>query len=400
MPQYWVFALLFIFVLNCQRLTTTAAQSMNTPYTPWLSGRATFYGLDGWNIMKGSCNYGYIGLQEPLGWDVTALADVLTAYPESCSMCIEVRCYPAVISDNYGNILNRTGACFNPSYSVVTRVTDTCPCTFAPNFYSNRRWCCGDMFHMDMSQWAFEKLASKKWGVMATQYRMVPCSYQPQNPAPTSPEATPFYGNNPSFVPPTRDWPEYEVNEPQPLAAFTGNYGTGFFDASWNTLIYPSSTSSGQGVLGQNAICAAISPNGALAFRAYPGIFTNRISLHFWMYVGVTGTGGSTAQVADININVRNSKVAGCTPQRIYAVSPTQYAPRCTYCTDYWWRWVYYLPGFTGGSPANPINNPTSFSGCGSSSASQLDQIEFRNDGTNTKFICLSDIHLYGQLAY
>ena len=30
----------------------------------WRDGRATFYGLDGWNIMKGSCEYGQLGLQE------------------------------------------------------------------------------------------------------------------------------------------------------------------------------------------------------------------------------------------------------------------------------------------------------------------------------------------------
>ena len=30
----------------------------------WRSGRATFYGLDGWDIMKGSCAYGQLGLQE------------------------------------------------------------------------------------------------------------------------------------------------------------------------------------------------------------------------------------------------------------------------------------------------------------------------------------------------
>jgi hypothetical protein len=38
--------------------------------------------------------------------------------------------------------------------------------TYAANFYSNKRWCCGDMDHFDISAWAFEKLADKKWGVI------------------------------------------------------------------------------------------------------------------------------------------------------------------------------------------------------------------------------------------
>lgn len=33
-----------------------------------------------------------------------------------------------------------------------------CPCTYAGNAESNKRWCCGDMPHLDMSQWALEKI--------------------------------------------------------------------------------------------------------------------------------------------------------------------------------------------------------------------------------------------------
>jgi hypothetical protein len=38
--------------------------------------------------------------------------------------------------------------------------------TYAANNYSNKRWCCGDRDHFDISAWAFEKLADKKWGVI------------------------------------------------------------------------------------------------------------------------------------------------------------------------------------------------------------------------------------------
>jgi hypothetical protein len=34
----------------------------------------------------------------------------------------------------------------------------------ADNFHSNKRWCCMDMYHLDLSIWAFEKLSDTKWG--------------------------------------------------------------------------------------------------------------------------------------------------------------------------------------------------------------------------------------------
>lgn len=51
------------------------------------------------------------------------------------------------------------------------------------NYYSNKRWCCGDMYHLDLSVWAYEKLAEKKWGVIGISQRDVPCWYKPKNAA-------------------------------------------------------------------------------------------------------------------------------------------------------------------------------------------------------------------------
>lgn len=49
-------------------------------------GRATFYGNEPWlwSIHEGSCGYNYIFPDEPLGWDVAALADVHYEYSGSC----------------------------------------------------------------------------------------------------------------------------------------------------------------------------------------------------------------------------------------------------------------------------------------------------------------------------
>ena len=61
----------------------------------------------------------------------------------------------------------------------MVTVTDACPCQHE-NEYSNRRWCCGDAEHLDLSVFAFEKLAPKNDGVIGIQYRTVPCDHRPR----------------------------------------------------------------------------------------------------------------------------------------------------------------------------------------------------------------------------
>ena len=38
------------------------------------------------------------------------------------------------------------------------QITDSCQCAYSPNSYSNKRWCCGDMQHFDLSVWTFQKV--------------------------------------------------------------------------------------------------------------------------------------------------------------------------------------------------------------------------------------------------
>lgn len=61
------------------------------------------------------------------------------------SKCKEVRCKASGLKDGYGAWLDRAGVCFDTSASVVVMITDTCPCSYPGNAYSNKRWCCGDM---------------------------------------------------------------------------------------------------------------------------------------------------------------------------------------------------------------------------------------------------------------
>ena len=47
-------------------------------------------------------------------------------------------------ADGYGTPIDRTsGVCYDPNHSVVVTIVDACPCNYAANAYSNKRWCCG-----------------------------------------------------------------------------------------------------------------------------------------------------------------------------------------------------------------------------------------------------------------
>eukprot|EP01025_Chloroclados_australasicus_P068414 TRINITY_DN94_c0_g1_i4.p4 TRINITY_DN94_c0_g1~~TRINITY_DN94_c0_g1_i4.p4 ORF type:complete len:192 (+),score=8.79 TRINITY_DN94_c0_g1_i4:235-810(+) len=163
----------------------------------WRYGRTTYYGNEPWfwSIHKGSCGYGYICENQGTGWDVAALPDVHYEYSGSCGRCYEVKCHPMNFNDGYGQVLDRSTQCHNAEESLVVTVVDTCPCNYANNLYSNKRWCCGDMDHFDLSVWAFEKLTELRWGVLGLLYRPVPCNYRPEQKAYTRGE--PFWGQQP-----------------------------------------------------------------------------------------------------------------------------------------------------------------------------------------------------------
>jgi len=161
----------------------------------WKDGRATFYGLDGWSIHKGSCGLQYQWPDIYPGFDVAAISDASSEFADSCGRCYEVKCREADFTDGYGKEIKRKTACLDPSKTVVVRTVDNCPCQYPGNQYSNSRWCCQDKdagsAHMDLSIWAFEKLASKNLGVIATSFRRVPCDYRSANPAVSSSPSPP-----------------------------------------------------------------------------------------------------------------------------------------------------------------------------------------------------------------
>lgn len=174
--------------------TARAASSASASASPgWRLGRATHYSAPGdvWTIHDGSCTHKYIWPDVGTGWDAGAMDDQNPEFIGSCGRCYEVRCDPVVFQDGYGASIDRTSVCYDPEASVVITVVDACPCSYPGNYYSNKRWCCGDKDHFDISVWAFEKLADLKWGVIALQYRPVPCNYQPAKRAPKPAKVTP-----------------------------------------------------------------------------------------------------------------------------------------------------------------------------------------------------------------
>ena len=53
-----------------------------------------------------------------------------------------------------------------------------CPCVYAANADSNKRWCCGDMPHLDVSQWALRKITSEttRWGYVVCAPALTVCA--------------------------------------------------------------------------------------------------------------------------------------------------------------------------------------------------------------------------------
>jgi len=49
----------------------------------------------------------------------------------------------------------------------------TGPCHKPGNEYSNKRWCCGDTRHLDLSWKAFEQIANPDKGVVAVRFKRV-----------------------------------------------------------------------------------------------------------------------------------------------------------------------------------------------------------------------------------
>lgn len=81
---------------------------------------------------------------------------------DECGTCYAVSCIDGPTRGLPGSEFTDSGCISNKSITVM--ITDSCPCDHAnPN---NKKWCCGDTTHMDLSYMAFGMIANHSKGVV------------------------------------------------------------------------------------------------------------------------------------------------------------------------------------------------------------------------------------------
>jgi Lytic transglycolase len=162
------------------------ARELGDMTSGWSEGRCTWYGgpggpgPDGMNIYTGSCGYknklphnDYIAAAQTMGgydWGLTG----------ECGRCYEVMCVPGRTRGLANSALGPWQGCLDPGRrSVVVMISDSCPCHH-PNS-GNKRWCCGDERHLDLSYSAFDAIAQRDKGVVDLKIRPVSCDLAGQS---------------------------------------------------------------------------------------------------------------------------------------------------------------------------------------------------------------------------
>ena len=181
----------------------------------WIDARATWYGgpdgpgPDGMSIYTGSCGYGTSlvrantallslkgerrGHARPFSlttfhpthssqnnhyisaWHTDGGYD--WGLTDKCGQCYEVMCVDGATRGKDWSDLGPWGGCAEPGKkSVVVMISDSCPCHH-PNS-GNKRWCCGDRTHLDLSYAAFDQIAIRHRGVVDLKVRPAPCDKQ------------------------------------------------------------------------------------------------------------------------------------------------------------------------------------------------------------------------------
>lgn len=213
--QLCLYAALFLSVVSAAVALPTDSTENYWGTDGWVDARATNYGADAWPVHGGECGFGFIcpnrwssQLQNSL--DVVAVTDAGLSQlqgiyraggrfgkNQKCGQCLEIKCRNAEIKDKDANdrsgMIDRSGLCLNKKV-VKVKIADLCQCNYAPNAASNKRWCCGDEQHLDVSIFALEKIVKEvgRWGVFAISYRKVDCN-------------TPTVDEAPPIARPTRD---------------------------------------------------------------------------------------------------------------------------------------------------------------------------------------------------
>lgn len=148
-------------------------------------GRATFYGAgDGFTLNDGSCAchkqnvesswlnsrcesgfcFDYIGSPRPSPGSgmVAAINTAGLNNTDECGTCYAVSCVNGPTRGLPGSEFRDSGCISDKSITVM--ITDSCPCDHANP--DNKKWCCGDTTHLDLSFMAFGSIANHSKGVV------------------------------------------------------------------------------------------------------------------------------------------------------------------------------------------------------------------------------------------
>ena len=103
---------------------------------------------------------------------MTVVTQVVTScLPEGqCGVCYDITCVPGPTRGLPDAEFPDSGCISNQTISVM--ITDSCPCKHANK--SNKKWCCGDMTHLDLSYKAFSSIADPEKGVINIMFERLP----------------------------------------------------------------------------------------------------------------------------------------------------------------------------------------------------------------------------------
>ncbi|GMH38818.1 hypothetical protein BSKO_06716 [Bryopsis sp. KO-2023] len=322
----------------------------------WVIGRATPFGARPWewDIHQGSCGYNYLWPDIGSGWDVASIPDGHTSFSGSCGRCYEVACHPSTFADGFANKVDRRFSCRDPSWSLVVRTTDACPCNHPANGFENKRWCCGDMDHLALSVWAFEKLAPLESGSMGLNRNFSGFALGALRPAGADKKVT-----------------------MKPNMGFSGGFSDGWEDKSNN--VEPMVDVPGPS--GGSAKCARILPGGAFSLGTSDGQFVGRVSLEAWIRtedgipgvaVDVQGEMGPCASIKLSELSASGGQEAGFSKYTIYLG-----------VFDKALQEVQLVRAFA-----------ATFKGCGGNQPAQVNTIQFQNNESIPIDFCVDSVKL------
>lgn len=339
----------------------------------WRTGSATVFGEQPWywNIHQGSCGYNYLWQGISTGWDVASIPDSRSDFSGSCGRCYEVACRPAIFRDGLGEKVKRKSACYDPSWSVVVRTTDACPCNHLGKGFDYQRWCCSDNGHLALSIWAFEKLASPDVESIGLKYREVPCDYIPKNPAPPAQAPTPGIPPPPGAVRPTA------MQDPKSKEPFFAEVESDWLDKSY--AVEPLDTRPGP--FDSMAKCARILPGGAVSLGlAEAGHFEDKLLMEAWI--------STAAGIPPVHVNVAGGK-GPCNPVPLSLLTATK--QRLGFS-----KYNIYLGVFENAlSDVQTIRAFASkFKGCGGNTPAEVTDITFENNEMESIEFCIDSLKL------